>query len=133
MHCLDLITHRQERGLHELVPEHCIGFDGDDTRIDDEENERHDAVAASLFEKAYLSHDGEEILERAMANVNDPWGVFLSNQPIEQCHLAADVSNVDDSCELRQIVRQLRSFVSQVECRYRSIFDHVVLGKQPGN
>ena len=62
-----------------MTPKRCIGFDGRDARINDEENERRDEAAASLFEKAYLSDDGEEILERAMADVNDRWDVFLSN------------------------------------------------------
>src|SRR6516165_10650432 len=41
-HCLNLISHRQKRRLHELMLKHCIRFDGHGTRIDDEENERCD-------------------------------------------------------------------------------------------
>ena len=68
-----------------------------------------------------------------MANVYDPWGVALSNQPVEQRHLAMNVTDFGDSREFWQIVDQLRSFVSQVEGRYGSIFDHIELSEQPRN
>src|SRR5258705_5884848 len=83
--------------------------------------------------KFYLLHDCEKVLERPVANINDSWTVFLGDQPVEQCHLATSVANVDNRRDLWQIVRQLRTFVGQVECRNGSIFENVEFGEQPRN
>jgi len=86
-----------------LTTKHSIGFGR--IRIDDEEDERCDGASTSFVEEANVSHDGEEILERAVANINDRRDVSLRNQPVEQCHLAADITDVGNCREFRQIVR----------------------------
>ena len=54
-----LLPPRQSRGNSHFG----LGFGRLRIRVDDEENERFNGVRASLFEKTYLLHDGEEILE----------------------------------------------------------------------
>jgi len=79
--CLDLIIHRQEKGLREFARKPCTGFRR--VWIGDEENARFNGPATGLFEKAYLVHDGKEIRERTMANVNHRWGISVRNESVE--------------------------------------------------
>ena len=127
------IAYRQQRRLGEPASKTCIGLGRLRIRIDDEENERLDGAAASLFEKPDLFHDGEEILEHTVAEIDDVCAVVGGNQPLEKCHLAEDVTDVGNRRELRQIIRQLRSFVGQVVCRHRTIIEDIELGEQPRN
>jgi hypothetical protein len=105
------IVHRQKRRLRERAGKRGIGFGGLRARIDDEKNQRRDGVTACLFEKADLLRDGIEILEGAVADVENLCAVGGGDQPVEERHLAASVADIGDRRERRQIVGQLRSFV----------------------
>jgi hypothetical protein len=66
------------------VPKHSVGVGGLWIRIDDEKNERFDGAAPSLFKKAYLLHDSEEVLERSMAEIDDSCTDVGGDQPIKK-------------------------------------------------
>lgn len=90
-------------------------------------------MAPSLCKETNFLRDREEILERAAADIDDFCTLVLGYQPFEKCHLAANVVDVGKRRELRQIVRQLRPFVGQVECGYGPIINDVILCEQSRN
>src|SRR5262249_14871900 len=110
-----------------------IGFDRLWIRIGDEENERLDKAMASLSEEAYLLHHAEKVLEHAMADIDDVRAMVVCEQPVEKCHLPAGIIDIGNRRDVWQIIRQLRTFVGQIEGRHGSIIDHVELSEQPRN
>src|SRR5262245_41887332 len=124
-------AYRQQRRLREPALQAGIGRRRLRIRVDDEENERLDRAAASLLEESDLFHHGEEILERAVADIDDVGAVGVSDQLLEQCHLAEDVIDLGDLRELRQVVDELRSFVGQIERGHGTVGEDVELGEQP--
>src|SRR4029453_11856722 len=78
-HCLHHIAHRQEGRLGQPASKCCICFRRLRIRVDDEQNQRFDGVAARLFEKTDLFHDPEKILECAVADIDDFCTVVLRN------------------------------------------------------
>ena len=82
--------------MRELA-KHTVGFGRLWIWIDDKKNERFDRATPSLFKKAYLLHDGEEVLEHSMTEIDDSCTHVVGDQPIEKSHLAAGVSYVGNS------------------------------------
>src|SRR6266567_2345656 len=97
------IAYRQQRRLRQPVQTR-VGLGRFRIRIDDEENERLDGAAASLSEKPDFFYDAEEILEGAVAEIDDVCNAIVDDQSLKKCHLAEDVPDVGNRRELRQIV-----------------------------
>jgi len=85
---------------------------------------------SGLIKKAYFLLDGEEFCEHSMAKIDDFCTYIVGDQPVKKSHLAAGVTDVSNRRNVRQVIGQLRAFVGQVECCYRSIIDDVELSEQ---
>ena len=68
-----------------------------------------------------------------MAEVDSFCDGGFGDQLVEKSDLTANIPDVDDSCYRRQIIRQLRTFIGEVECCYLSVIDKAELGEQPRN
>jgi hypothetical protein len=100
--------------------------------IDHEQDERCDGSTARLFEKPDFLHNREKVLEKAVVEINDLRTPVL-NQPIKKYHLIANIAYIGDPRNLWQIIRQLGTFVAQVERRHASITEDIKLGEQSGH
>jgi hypothetical protein len=87
-------------------------------------------VTACFVEKSDLFHRCEKDLESAMIDINDFWTIVIGNEPLEKPYLIANIRNVGDRRQMRQIIRQLGLVVAEVECCHGSITEHIKLGEQ---
>jgi len=90
-------------------------------------------MTACLREKSNFLRDTKEIIERPMAEIDNFSAVPIGNDPIEKRHLAENFSDIGGDRKIWQVVRQLRSFVGQVEGGHGSIMEDVEFGEQPRN
>jgi hypothetical protein len=88
-------------------------------------------VAERLLEESYLSRYGEEVVKRAMAEVDYFGDEAVGDQLIEKSNLTMYIPDVDDGRYLWQIIYQLRTFIGQVECYHVPVIDEIKLSEQP--
>ena len=74
----------------------------------DEQHDRLDLPPPRFLHEADLRHHGEELLEQAVAEVDDGGPPIVGDQPVEQRHLAARIGDVDGPDQVGEVAGQRR-------------------------
>jgi hypothetical protein len=93
---------RQQHGAGKAPAESAIGLDRTGVRRQHEQDRGDDAVFARLLDKTDLVGNREKRHKRLMAEIDDLGGAVVGDQPVEQCHLPADIAYASGRCVLRQ-------------------------------
>ena len=89
------VVHRHKCGLRQPAAQLGIAARGRRRRVGHVQHDRLDRAPPRLLHEADLRHHREELVERAVAQIDDLGARIVRDQPVEQRHLAAGVADVD--------------------------------------